>query len=47
VNPEYYEMALRAVPELSKIEVDPWFLERGMKRKGKIAALTDFLFNKA
>ena len=45
VNPEYYEMALRAVPELAKLKVDPWFLEREVKKKGKIMALTSFLLN--
>jgi len=45
VNPEYYEMALRAIPELAKIKVDPWFFERRVKNTGKMLALTRFLLN--
>lgn len=45
VNPEYYEMALHAVPELAKLEVDPWFFERKVKNSGKTLALTSFLLN--
>jgi site-specific DNA-methyltransferase (adenine-specific) len=45
VNPEYYEMALRAIPELAKMKIDPWFLEREVKKRGKMMALTSFLLN--
>jgi site-specific DNA-methyltransferase (adenine-specific) len=39
VNPEYYEMARRAIPELSRIKVNPWFFERKVGDKGKVLGL--------
>ena len=47
VNPEYYELANQAIPELAKINVDPWFFERKMAKKGKMLMLTKFLLDES
>ena len=45
VNPEYFEMANRAIPELSRVDADPWLFERKVGKEGKMLRLTRFLLN--
>ncbi|WP_309492702.1 DNA-methyltransferase [Candidatus Hecatella orcuttiae] len=43
VNPEYYEMALKAIPQLARVNVDPWLFERRINKGSKMLVLTEFL----
>ena len=42
INPEFFEMAKKAIPKLAALKVDPWFMER--KALPKTLTLTRFLF---
>ena len=45
IVPEYYEMAIKAIPKLASLKVNPWRIEEEIRKenKTKIKTLMEFL----